>query len=238
MKLSYSVKRYPGLVALALMCIVAFVLVMTAAAPVDVAYAGLAGTPGGPGGGHGKGGGAGPDGTPGAPPDQAGSKALGNFLQREQHVLDSLTQRLDVSAKIAARAQEWIDKQKVAGKDTTSLEAGLAAFNTQVAAAKSDYDQAAGLLQSPAGFDANGNVLDRQQALSTVRQIRDLLHQANMALVKAVPDFRHAVNDFRQASGSQDNEGGHGNQGQGQGDQGKGHGLDTETPEPTEQPGG
>ncbi len=185
-------------------------------------------------------------GTPGAPGEQGqgAGKALEKFLQREQHVLDSLDHRFEVADKVAAKVQAWIDKQKAAGKDTAGLEAGLAAFNAQVAAAKAYRDQAASLLQSPAGFDANGAVTDPQQARDTVKAIREALRNAHKALVKAVPDLRHAINDYRKANhlpgGDDQGDQGQGNQGQGHGHGNGGQGDDegTETPEPTETPGG
>ncbi len=168
-----------------------------------------------------------PGGTPGAPggsdgQGKGGSQALEKFLQREQNVLNSLNHRFDVADRIVTRVQDWIAREKAAGKDTSGLEAGLAAFRAQIAVAKGYRDQAAALLASPAGFDANGSVTDPQLARQTVMAIREDLRNANRALVKAVPDLVHTINQHRKAN----NEGG----------QAGGDNQGTEQPEGTEAP--
>lgn len=177
-----------------------------------------------------------PGGTPGAPggQGQGSDKALENFLQREQKLVGNFNHRYEVSDRVAAKIQALIDKGQAAGKDTAGLEAGLAAFNARVAAAKAYTDQASALLAAPAGFDADGNVTDRQQARATVTAIRAALRNANKELVKAVPDLRHAINDYRKANkpeGGDDDQGEDDGQGQGQG-QGQGGLPATETATP------
>ncbi len=137
--------------------------------------------------------------TPGAL-GQAADKALANFLTREQNVYDAQTHRLEVADKLAAKIQDWIDKLKAKGKDTGGLEAGLAAFNTQITQAKAAHDQAGQLLQAKAGFNADGTVADRDQAHATVLDIRTALRTAHLALVMAMPDLRKAINEWRAAN--------------------------------------
>jgi len=230
--------KSPALITLVSVCVLALIFNVLAAAPTGVAYAGQGGTPGAPDTREGKG----PDGTSKGPSDKANDKALPNFLKREQNVLSSLDHRLEVAARVTTKAQAWIEKLTAAGKDPTGMQNGLEVFNAKVAEAQAARDQAASLLDAHAGFDADGNVTDRQQARSTLQEARTLLRQANKSLVQAVPDFRKAVNQYRKANKTQGTDDvqdqggqGKGNKGQGQGKANKGQAA--EAPEPTEQPG-
>lgn len=170
-----------------------------------------------------------PGGTPGAPAGQGGAgqgsdKSLSNFLQRETRLLENFQHRYEVSDRVAAKVQAWIDKAQADGKDTAGLQAGLTAFNARVTAAKTYTDQAAALLAAHAGFDADGNVTDRTTARQTVMAIREAMRNAHKELVKAVPDLRHAINDYRKANQSQGDD-----QGQGQG-QGQDEATESATP--------
>lgn len=209
----------------------ALALVITAGAPA--AAAPPSGTPGALGQGNGQGNG------------QGGDQALQNFYQREQRALGQLQHRIGIAQQMAAKAQDWITALQGKGRDASALQAGLVVLDNHITDAQNAYDQAAGLLSAHAGFDANGSIMDRQQAHDTVKSIRDALISGHLALVSAVKDFRLTVNQVRQANHATEASGGsEGGQGNGQGGQGNGQGngqghqggpdQGTETPEPTE----
>ena len=128
-------------------------------------------------------------GTPPGPLDTA----LTNLYQREQNWLSVQSNTLTDANTIAVNTQNWINTLKGQGKDTASLEAALAAFNGQIATAQTAHDQASGVLSAHAGFDGSGQVTDRAQAGSTLRQAYQSLQLAHLTLVSAAVNLRLAV---------------------------------------------
>lgn len=127
-------------------------------------------------------------------------QALSNYFKREQIAAANFQTRLEAADKISAKLQEWIDKASAAGKDTSTLQAGLTAFNNRVAAVKASLDQVNGLIASHTGFDGAGNVTNAVQALETVKVIRQQLRDANLNLRQAVIDLRQVIVTYRQAN--------------------------------------
>ena len=136
--------------------------------------------------------------TPPAPGHRV--EALEKAYQRELAWLAIQTNHLADAATIAARVQTFIDKAKGEGKDTSALEAALSAFKSQVAVAQAAHDTAAGILATHAGFDDSGHVTDQAQAIETVRQARQSLQDAHLALRGAMADLRLAIRTWRSAN--------------------------------------
>ncbi len=127
----------------------------------------------------------------------AAKAALSNYLKREQNFLTLQETHLQRTGQIASTAQQLIDAAKAEGKDTTSLETALAQFNTDIANAQSEHDQAASILGAHNGFDANGSVTDLSAARQTVVDARTALRSAHASIVQAVTTFRQAVEQWR-----------------------------------------
>ena len=131
-------------------------------------------------------------GTPPSPLNQA----LSNIYQREQSWLSIQSNTLTDANTIAVNAQNWINTLNGQGKDTSALVAALTAFKAQVATAQTAHDTASGLLSAHAGFDGNGQVTDRAQAVSTLRQAFQSLQTAHLTLVSAAVNLRLAVRNY------------------------------------------
>jgi murein L,D-transpeptidase YcbB/YkuD len=143
------------------------------------------------------------EGTPPAPADGSTGKALNRIYQRELTVLGNQTDRLGRISEIITKVQDLIDEVASQGKDVAPLEQALATFQTQVASAQSEHDQANSILQSHQGFTADGQVTDRAQALLTVRQAAQALRDCHRTLVQAVGDLRMALRQWRRDNLSQ-----------------------------------
>ena len=137
-----------------------------------------------------------------APEQTVSGTRLENLLLRENLALANQEDRLDFSRNVATNTQTWIDGLNSEGKDTTALVNGLAAFNQGIASAQASHDTAAGILASPAGFDANGKVTDNSQALQTISDAGKALRQAHLIITQATLDFRTVVNNYRSANQS------------------------------------
>ncbi len=132
-------------------------------------------------------------------PETGRDRALTRAYEREQVWLARQQVHLEKANRVAARFQELIARAQGEGKDVGGLEAALATFNTQLAAAQSAHAAAAGLLSAHNGFDADGNVVDRDAALQTIIAARRSLRDAHQTLVHIVRDTHHALRDWRLA---------------------------------------
>lgn len=138
--------------------------------------------------------------TPPAPDRARQGARLERLLQREMEWLAGQTNHIAKAGDVAARTQAFIDKASGEGKDTRALEAGLAAFRTEVAEAQAAHDEAQALLDAKAGFDADGKVTDPQLARWTVADAGQALREAHFILRQAERDLRQAVREFRRAN--------------------------------------
>jgi hypothetical protein len=138
------------------------------------------------------------DGTAAAP----GGKALEKAYQRELKWLSIQQEHLNKAGEFTGKVQTFIDEQKAKGKDTSALEAALAAFNQQVAAAQGEHDNAASILSAHAGFDENGQVTNREAARETVKSAHEALANARKTLWQAERELRKALKDWRQTNKS------------------------------------
>jgi len=129
-------------------------------------------------------------------------KRLEAAFKAEQKWLSIQQEHLNKAGEFADKVQTFIDEQKAKGKDTSALEAALAAFNQQVAAAQGEHDNAASILSAHAGFDENGQVTNREAARETVKSAHEALANARKTLWQAERDLRKALKDWRQANKS------------------------------------
>lgn len=133
------------------------------------------------------------------PISQTLDQQLSYSLQRERNWLMRQNLHLNQANQISQKAQEAINKAQQAGLDTADLQNALNTFNSQVSVAKSSYNQAAAILATPAGFDANGNVTDSQVAHQTLASARDALQQAHLTLTNATLTLRTTFLNWRLA---------------------------------------
>ncbi len=122
------------------------------------------------------------------------------LLQRQQLWLTGQQNHLDQAREFVAITQPFIDELKAKGKDTSALETALANLNSQIQAAQVSHDTAKQILETKAGFDANGKVTDPEQARETLQSARQSMLEAHQTLKQAIQDFRQVAREFRQAN--------------------------------------
>ena len=93
---------------------------------------------------------------------------LERLYKVEQGVLERQATVLSNAERLISRAENIVQRLKARGLDTSKLEAALKDLKADLAQAQTDHDQAAGILATHAGFDAQGKVTDRQLARQTV----------------------------------------------------------------------
>jgi hypothetical protein len=123
--------------------------------------------------------------------------ALENLLIREKLAMNNQQTRLTLAHTVAENTQTFIDNQNSSGKDTSSLESALSAFTQAISQSEANNAAAASLLANPAGFDASGQVVDRDTALDTLRSAGQYLRQAHLTLTQATLNLRMALQTYR-----------------------------------------
>ncbi len=108
-------------------------------------------------------------------------------------------ERIGKAEDFVERAQRLIDWASQNGKDVSAVQAALDAFQEAVDTAEPIYEGMQSIVDSHAGFDANGKVTDPEQAKVTVRamgeklkEIRDVMGGTGMELRDAIQAFRDA----------------------------------------------
>jgi len=118
--------------------------------------------------------------------------------QAEQNWLIQQQDNLNKTATVVTNVQNLIDKANGKGKNTTALVNALAIFQSQIATSQSSHNTAASILSTHSGFDANGNVIDRDAARLTVNSARQSLSDAHTLLWQAAHDLHQAVKEWRE----------------------------------------
>ena len=126
-------------------------------------------------------------------------KVQQNRLAREQKWLSEQQTNLDKAVSIVSKVQTYITNQKAKGQDTSSLEAALATYQRQLAAAQASHTTAANVLGAHAGFDNSGNVTNPALARQTLTDAHQALSDAHSMLVQAGTDLRKALKDYRES---------------------------------------
>ena len=116
-----------------------------------------------------------------------------------QRVYERQGRILDRADEMVERFQDRIDRMEENGKDVTALQAALDTFEDALKEAHPIYESAKGIINSHQGFDADGEVTDREKALETIRdlgaklkEIREIVGEPGKALREAIKAFRDA----------------------------------------------
>ena len=107
--------------------------------------------------------------------------------------------RLAKSGELLTRAQLLIDRANQKGWNTSAVQAALNAFAAVIPAAQAAHDLGAAIIASHYGFDANGTVTDRAEAVESVKALAQVLKNTRAAMNSTGLALREAVKAFRDA---------------------------------------
>lgn len=142
-----------------------------------------------------------PPADPAAPEGQGlRNKLLERAFQREVRNHDRQEKLFDIADRTQNRIEELIARVKNDGKDTTGLEAVMSKFPGEVAKAKVSYDQAGTIIRTHNGFDADGKVVDVEDAKETLKNINKYAKDCRETVTAAMKDLRVALKEFREAN--------------------------------------
>ena len=107
--------------------------------------------------------------------------------------------RLKNADQHAGKLDRLITKLKAKGQDTAALEQAVAAFRTDIAKARAEWQAASDALDTHAGFDNDGKVTDADQAHATVKDAHSHMEQAHTIARGAFEHLHAAVVAYRKA---------------------------------------
>ncbi len=142
------------------------------------------------------------DETPPAPTDEKLEAAWAKVLKVYERTGKAFE---DTDAHIA-KFQGMIDKAAEKGKDISSLQTALDAYETALLASKPQYDALGQTVSTHAGFDANGNLIDSEQALATLKEVREQTKSIKESMGGTFKALREALKAFREANKPADTE--------------------------------
>jgi hypothetical protein len=117
-------------------------------------------------------------------------------LQRIELLLTGQSLRLELANLSVTQTQEWIAQLQSEGKDTSDLDASVSTFQGQISVAQGAHNNAQSIIDAKAGFDANGMVVDEEQARQTLEDARDAMRECRDAIQPAAQTFREAIRAF------------------------------------------
>jgi len=133
---------------------------------------------------------------------QATPANLENAYQKELQALKTQDNNLTKVDTILGKADTLLTNLKDKGRDVDILQTILNLFKQDLASAAGFHDKATQILNTHAGFDNNGIVVDQAQALVTLRSARDKLVEARLTLKGGIVDVREAVQLYRKGKTS------------------------------------
>ena len=109
-------------------------------------------------------------------------------------------EKMGKTEEFVDKVQGLIDRASQNGKDVSTVQAALDAFEAAVKNAKPVYESTHGIINSHQGFDANGKVTDPEKAKETVKQMGGKLKEIREAMGGTGKALHEAIRAFRQAN--------------------------------------
>jgi hypothetical protein len=132
------------------------------------------------------------------PAMQPDNSRLEQIWARELAVYERAGTLLGKAEGLIGKVQSLIDIANAKDWDTSAVQASLNAFSAVLPAAQTAYANAGTIVVSPAGFDGNGKVTDRAQAVATVKALSQALKDTRSALNSTGKALREAIKAFRE----------------------------------------
>jgi len=134
------------------------------------------------------------------PPAEGRNGRLERNWARQLRALEHLGRAFDASDEHLGKLQDLIDKAAAEGKDVASLQAALDAFEAALTGARPAFASAQEIANAHSGFDADGKVIDAEQARSTMQEMRVKLQEIKSQLGGTGRALRQAVRAFHEAN--------------------------------------
>jgi hypothetical protein len=134
------------------------------------------------------------------PKGELTDQKLEKIWARELKAYERLGRAFDNADSAISRFQARLDQASKNGRDVTALQTALDAFESALNKSKPTYDSMSSLVSAHQGFDANGKVIDAEQAKSTVKEVGAKLKEIKSSMSGTFKALRKAMQDFREVN--------------------------------------
>ena len=138
---------------------------------------------------------------------QQSAERLERVWMRLQKAYERQGKILDRADVMTEKIQALIDKMEEKDKDVVALQAALATFEDAIKDAHPVYESAKGIINSHKGFDSDGTVTDREQALETVKNLGGKLKEVRGIAGEPGKALREAIKAYREENRPADTSG-------------------------------
>ena len=138
--------------------------------------------------------------TPPSEGKQFSNERIEQAWARMQEIYERQGQRLERADQMTERFQTILDRMSEKGKDVTALQAALDAFGESLKDAHPLHESSKGIINAHKGFDADGKVTDREQAIETLKELRGDLQEVRALVGEPGKALREAIKAFREAN--------------------------------------
>ncbi len=118
---------------------------------------------------------------------------------RLQAAHDRMTVMFDFADQHIADIQALLDQAKAGGKDVASLQSALDRFESALQQAQPTFDSATAAIDTHAGFDVHGSVVDASTAGETITSVAQALRDIRAVVSPAQQALQQALQAFRQS---------------------------------------
>lgn len=132
-------------------------------------------------------------------PIQPGTTRLERVWMRQQAIFRRESSRLEKASTFIERVQSLIDRANAQGWDASNVQEALDDLGAVIPAVQAAHDPGTGIIASHAGFDATGRVIDREEAMTTIKSLDQVLRNTRAAMDGSGQALRKALRDFREA---------------------------------------
>lgn len=120
--------------------------------------------------------------------------------ERQQQTYERIGKAFEDTDAHIARFQSMIDKASENGKDVSSLQSALDAYETALLASEPAYEELGQVFRTHSGFDANGKVTDSEKAKATIKEAREQMKAIKESMGGSFKALREAIKAFREAN--------------------------------------
>ena len=134
------------------------------------------------------------------PAEELTSEQLEKVWARQLKIYERTGKAFEDPSAHIEKIQNLIDKAAEKGKDVSSLQAALDAYEDALLASKPEYDALGEIIDAHNGFDAEGKVTDEEQARATVAEVRDGMKAVKDSMGGTFKALREAIKAFRESN--------------------------------------
>lgn len=137
---------------------------------------------------------------PQPPQGQVSNERLERVWARQLRLYERIGNGFEREEEFTNKVQTLIDRAGENGKDVSTVQAALDAFEAALKETRPVYESGKGIVNSHQGFDANGKVTDPEKAKETVQAMGGKLKEIKDAMGGTGKALREAIKAFREAN--------------------------------------